>query len=342
MTKGAVTRRVGLGCGLRAMSADLRHWRAFATAAVARDFTEAARQLGLTQPALSQLIQALEASLDVRLFDRTGRRARLTEVGGKLLADAGLLIEQADRLGGLARATGRSGARTLAAGYVGSAAFHPAFAALIAAISADRPAMTLHLDQRSATNQIEQLTGYTLDLGIARSPLPELGASVTSLTLARERMIVALATTDPLAQAPRCSLGKLRDAPFIQYLQQPSGGLREWVNAACAKAGFEPKIAHTVPQIATMLCLVGAGVGVALVPETMARFGVPGVTYRPITQTITTELTLLYRRSDTAPALRQSLRLVSSLILQSNEFQGQDTRGQNQREKSFDFVSRFT
>ncbi|HQT87428.1 MAG TPA: LysR family transcriptional regulator [Acidiphilium sp.] len=296
------------------MSAELRHWRAFAAAAQARDFTQAASQLGLSQPALSQLIQSLEASLHTSLFDRTGRRARLTEAGTKLLTDARLLIEQADRLGGLARANGRSGAQTLAAGYVGSAAFHPAFAALIAAISADQPAISLHLDQFSATSQIEQLTNYTLDLGIARSPLPDLGARLTSLTLARERMIIALADTNPLAKAPRCSLAKLREAPFIQYLQQPSGGLREWVNAACAKAGFEPKIAHTVPQIATMLCLVGAGVGVALVPETMARFGVPGVTYRPMTQHFTTELTLLYRRSDTAPALRQTLRLARPLI----------------------------
>ena len=296
------------------MSAELRHWRAFAAAAQARDFTQAANQLGLSQPALSQLIQSLEATLHTALFDRTSRRARLTESGAKLLIEARLLIDQADRLTGLADANTRSRAQRLAAGYVGSAAFHPAFTALIAAISADQPPMTLQIDQFSATSQIDQLTQYRLDLGIARSPLPDLGATLTSLTLARERMIVALADTHPLAQAPRCSLTKLRDAPFIQYLQQPSGGLREWVNAACAKAGFEPKIVHTVPQIATMLCLVGAGVGVALVPETMARFGVPGVTYRPMTQSFTTELTLLYRRSDTAPALRQTLRLARRLI----------------------------
>lgn len=295
------------------MPIELRHWRAFVAAAKTQHFGTAAEHLGISQPALSQLIQTLEATLGTTLFDRRGRRARLNEAGHRLLPEARAALEQVQRAACIGSAAGRQAARALAGGYVGSASFHPCFTALISAIGAARPPISLRLDQGSATTQIRHLADHLLDFGIARSPIPPLDPVIASVTLARERMVMALSADHPKAATDACNLADFADEKFIQYIRQPSGGLRALTASACRSVGFEPKIVHTVPQIATMLCLVGAGAGVALVPETMARLGIPGVVCRTLVKPIVTDLMLLHRRSDTSPALRALLRLSRQL-----------------------------
>ncbi|HQT66714.1 MAG: hypothetical protein B7Z78_00805 [Rhodospirillales bacterium 20-60-12] len=293
---------------------ELRHWRAFVAAAQAGHFGAAAEQLGISQPALSQLIRTLEAGLGVALFDRAARRARPNQAGAALLPQAQAVIAQADLAARTGAAIGRRGHRAIAAGYVGSSAFHPQFARLIRAIGGARPAIKLLLDQCSATVQVRNLIEERFDFGIVRAPLPTLDPAIASLTLARERMVMAVGAPPAGRARSPWKLASFADRPFVQYLQQPSGGLRSLMIGACQQAGFEPRIVQTVPQIATMLCLVGAGVGVALVPASMARFNVPGVHYLPLEEAVMTDFTLLYRRSDTAPALRSVLRIARGII----------------------------
>lgn len=296
------------------MRVELRHWRAFVTAAETEHFGAAGERLGVSQSAVSQLVGALEAALGLRLFERSGRRLRLAAAGQDLLAHAQAVVRQADAAETAGAAIGRHNRNAIAIGYVGSSAFHPLFTRLIEAVGRARPPMTLRLDQCTGTTQVRQLADERIDAGILRSPLPQLEPGLASLTLARERMILALPASHP---ALRGTVGQLADFVahrFILYVEQPSGGLRSLAVGACRAAGFEPQIAQTVPQIATMLCLVGAGVGIALVPETMTRFALPGVGYLALAEPVTTELTLLYRRSDTSPPLRATLRLARRLI----------------------------
>ena len=293
---------------------ELRHWRAFVTAAETEHFGAAAERLGISQPALSQLIRALETALGLRLFDRSGHRMRASAAARDLLAQASAAVQQADRAQRAGEAIGRRARRAIAVGYVGSAPFHPLFARLIQAIEAVRPAIPLQLDQYSGTIQVRHLLEERIDIGIVRSPLPRLEPQLATLALARERMVLARPATGPCEGGGTASLAAFAGAPFILYVEQPHGGLRSLTIAACRDAGFEPRIAQTVPQIATMLCLVGAGVGVALVPETMTHFTVPGVAYLPLAEAIQTELTMLHRRSDTSQAFRAALRLARRLV----------------------------
>lgn len=295
------------------MQIELRHWRAFVTAAETEHFGVAAERLGISQPALSQLIRTLEATLGTDLFDRSGRRVRISGAGRDLLSGARATILQADLAERTGAAIGRRTRRAVAAGYVGSSAFHPLFARLIRAIGAARPVLPLRLDQCSATTQVRHLVEERIDVGLVRSPLPTLESGLASLCLARERLVLALPSADPRRAHGIIRLADLRDEDFVLYIEQPSGGLRSLIVGACRTAGFEPRIAQTVPQIATMLCMVGASVGLALVPETMARFEIPGVAYLPVAETVETELTLLHRRSDTAPAVRTVFRIARQL-----------------------------
>jgi DNA-binding transcriptional LysR family regulator len=291
------------------MALELRHWRAFATAADALHFGIAAERLGLTQPALSQLIKATEETFGVQLFDRSRRRVSLTEAGRALLPEAQAIISQSRRAERLGLVAGRASSRTLAVGYVGSAALQPLFGQLVGTLASIRPAISMRLDQCAVHQQVEQVRDHTLDIGIIRSPMPALDPAVASLSLDRETMVLAIAASNSRAKdVEPCELASFANEPFLQYRrQQGGGGLYQLTQSACESAGFTPRIAQTVPQIATMMALVGAGLGLALVPESAARLGMPGVVCLPLRDPVFTDLNLIYRKGDTAPAVREAL-----------------------------------
>ncbi|MBP1849421.1 LysR family transcriptional regulator [Rhizobium halophytocola] len=296
------------------MALEIRHWRAFATAAETLHFGLAAERLGLTQPALSQLIKTLEDAFNVRLFDRSRRRVSLTEAGRTMLPEAQAVLSQSRRAERLGLVAGRSSSRTLAIGYVGSAALHPLFTRLIGRLTAIRPELILRLDQSAVTKQIAQVRDHNLDIGIIRSPMPALDPAIATLSLEREAMVLAIARNNIHAagEGP-CDLSDFSEEPFLQYRQQEGGGLYLLTQSACERAGFQPQISQTVPQIATMLALVGAGLGVALVPESASRLGMPGVVCRALRDPVVTDFNLIYRRADTAPALREALKAARSI-----------------------------
>jgi len=287
---------------------ELRHWRAFATAAETLHFGLAAEQLGISQSALSQLVKALEAHLGTRLFDRAHRQVRLTEAGRQLLPEARGLVSQSQRAEQAGLVAGRSSTRRLALGYVGSAVVHTHFISLVSRLAAFDPPIVLRLDQCSVTLQAQQIAERILDIGILRSPIPATDPAIAFLPLARDNMVAALHRDHPLAgRRDALDLVRLGEEPFIEFRRQNSGGLNLLTRQACQAAGFEPRVVQTVPQIATMLCLVGAGLGVALVPASSRRLAVPDVVYRELSDPIEADLMMMYRRSDTSPALRDAL-----------------------------------
>lgn len=308
------------------MALELRHWRAFTAAADSLHFGLAAEQLGISQPALSQLIKAVESHLGVDLFDRARQRVALTEAGRKLLPEARAVLDQASRAEQTGLVAGRAVNRALRVGYVGSAAIHPRFAAFMTALSACRPALSLRLDQCSVTDQTLLLEQRHLDIGLLRAPDPSVPPEIAFLTLARDHMVAALPRAhEAAAETGALELSALAETPFIEFRRQQSGGLNLLVREACAAAGFAPRPGQTVPQIATMLCLVGAGLGVALVPASAQRLGVPGVVFRPLAQPLNADLRMMYRRSDTAPALREALRLARTDLAAGQPMGGQPT-----------------
>lgn len=292
------------------MSIELRHWQAFVTAAETVHFGLAAEQLGISQSALSQLIKTAETRLGAKLFDRTLRRVRLTEAGRLLPPEARSILHQVRRAEQLGLVAARNGTHSLAIGYVGSAAVHPQFTRLVATLRTLEPSISVRLDQCSVNDQIEKVTDRDLDLGIVRSPAPAADRSIAFLPLGRDHLVVALFKGHPLARHHTgCDIAELAGESFIEFRKQKSGGLNFLIRGACAAAGFEPRVVQTVPQIATMLCLVGAGLGIALVPASAQRLGVPDVIYRELRDPVPADLTLMYRRSDTTAALREALKL---------------------------------
>lgn len=287
------------------MSFELRHLRAFLRLAETRHFGLAAEALGVSQPALSQTIRALEDIVGTALLDRRQRRVTLTAAGSLFLPEAVAALEQAELALRTARRAGRGEAGLVEIGYVGSVAFSPLFAAIIRDFRAANPATTLRLTQLPSTVQLERIAQSSLDCGFLRTPLPALPRGLVDRVLARERLVAVIPAGHRHAQAGACALAEFAAEPFIQYQSQAGGGLFGLVAALCEAAGFVPRVAQTVPQIATMICLVRAGLGIAVVPETMTGLALDGVAYVPLTDAgARTELHLVGRHPEAEPAIR--------------------------------------
>jgi len=291
------------------MSFELRHLRAFVLLAETKHFGLAAEQLGITQSALSQTIKSLEDSLGATLIDRRPRRLALTDAGEIFLDEAVATIIQADRTENIGKRAGRGQAGLVEIGYVGSVPFSPVFSRIIGSFREKFAGITLRMTQTPSMKQVEQIAQSSLDCGFVRSPLGALPPGVISRPLDRERLLMALPATHALANTTTCALRQFSGDPFIQYQPQANAGLHGLVTGLCREAGFEPMIAQVVPQVATMICLVQAGLGVALVPASMSGMGLHGVVYRQIESAdAVTELCLIARYPEPGPAVKMFFR----------------------------------
>ena len=285
------------------MALDLRQLRYFVAVAEAQHFGRAAERLNIAQPALSMQVAALERHLNARLFDRTHRRVALTEAGILFLVEARATLRQAEQAERVGRQAGRGETGLVHLGYVGSAPFSPAMTRLLQRLRTDDPGIELQLAQMSAAAQLAGLATGEIDLGLVRSPLEPLHHTLGALALGDEPLVLVLPVEHRLA-ATRVGLADLEDEAFINYAPQGDTGLFTLVRTACGAAGFLPRVVQTVPQVTTIVCLVAAGLGIALVPESVGRLALPEVVFRPLADAPRTALLLVHRRDERSQRCR--------------------------------------
>jgi DNA-binding transcriptional LysR family regulator len=283
---------------------DLRQLRCLVVLAEELHFGRAAERLGIAQPALSQHIQSLERDLSVRLFQRTKRSVQLTVAGRLTLEQAARTLEQAKRTELIARQAGRGEQGTIEIGYVGSAAFSGVLGKTISAYRKTSPKVELRLAEMGIRPQLESLASGSLDVGFIRPPIRHWPDGVASLTLLREPIIAALPTGHRLSRRRVVTLGDLAQDDFIAMHVTEGNGFHAQVSDICRKCGFVPNVAHRARQFAAVTSLVGAGLGFALVPDSVRNLRVPSVVYRPCADVKdVSELVLTFRRSEGAPAV---------------------------------------
>lgn len=265
-----------------------------------RSFTRAAEALVMTQPAVSRQLAALEAELGVQLVARGPRHVSLTPAGAALVEEATAILPAIDaaarRISGFAESDG--GAVRLGAVPSALATFVPE---ALRALRAQRPRVEIRIDEGWSAELARLTARGDLDLAIVSAhgsdPLP------AGDTLLREPFVALLSTDHPLADRKRLSLGDLADEP---WLVAPEPGGRRAVLAACAAAGFTPRIVGTATWHAAAR-LVAAGVGVALAPQSTAgRLAhEPAVTARALADVPLRELRLIKpARAQRTPAER--------------------------------------
>jgi DNA-binding transcriptional LysR family regulator len=260
---------------------ELRHLRYFVAVAHEGHVTRAAERLHIAQPPLSQQIKALEAEIGASLFVRHPRGVALTDAGRSFLADAEAILAAADRAAQRARRTARGETGRIAVGFTTSAPFHPLVARAIREFRASRPDVSFMLEETGSGELLAALREERLDIAFVRSALPD-PAGVAVHALLQEDMAAALPARHPLARQPKLALKDLAAETFILYRRPDGRGLYDVIIAACAAAGFSPHVGQEAPRIVSTLNLVAAGLGITIVPASLSRLPLEGVTYRPL------------------------------------------------------------
>jgi DNA-binding transcriptional LysR family regulator len=283
---------------------ELRHLRYFVAVAEEGHVTRAAERLGMQQPPLSQQIKALEQALGVPLLRRLPRGVRPTESGLVLLAEARAILAQLDRALETVRRTGRGEQGRIAVGFTSSAAFHPFVSAAIRGFREAAPQVEMAMEESSTGELVEALRAERLDAAFIRSPVGD-AAGLAVEPLLDEPMVAAVPAGHPLAAGPDpIPLSALTEEPFVLY-RRPSGpGLYDSIIAACRAAGFSPRIAQEAPRLVSTLSLVEAGLGVSIVPASMARLDTGGVAYLTLAAPLAAPLHLARRDAEPLGATR--------------------------------------
>ena len=260
---------------------DLRRLRYLVAVAEEGHITRAAARLGLQQPPLTRQIRILEDEVGAALFERLPRGMRLTEAGQVAVEEARAILERAERLGDTVRRAARGERGRLAVGYTSSGAFHPFVAQQIRAFRAARPGVILELTEDGTPELVRGLEAERLDAAFVRSG-GALGPGLWVEPLLEEPMAAAVPSDHPLAMSVDIALSELVGETFVFY-RRPSGpGLHDAIVAACLRAGFSPAVGQEAPRMASTLGLVAAGLGVAIVPASMQRMNVEGVSLVPL------------------------------------------------------------
>jgi len=217
---------------------DLRH---FVTTAEHMHFGLAAEQMGITQPALSQRVKALEARLGVLLFDRTKRAIQLTAAGKVFLGEARRLITDADRAMRLAKAAADGMAGELHIGYGGSVIFEPKLCGLLQDFQKAYPDASLLMHECKVEEQLDRVNSGQLDIAVLWGPLGPAYPELRKVVLSRASLAVVLRRDHPLAGRDEIHLDEVRTESFISLMDPPGIGIGHAVDRAFEAANLTPR-----------------------------------------------------------------------------------------------------
>ena len=295
------------------MSIDLKQLKYFLAVAEEKSFSRAAERLHISQPPLSQQIMKLESELGVRLFTRTTRSFELTVAGKALMVEAAELLAKMRMTIDTIRQIDRVEVGRLRVGIVGSAMWGP-IPSMLEQFQSQFPRVTWTIHELGPNDQWEALRNRQIDVGFWREPRiePEVlkQANLRQDLCFPENVCVAMNEKHPLASQDAIELIDIANEPMLTLHLTQSAEPRYLIQC-CVNAGFEPMIFQEAAEPQTLLAMVGAGLGVALLPQTTGRFGWPGVKFMPIrTNPPSANLYISYLAQDDAPVVRAFLKIL--------------------------------
>lgn len=250
--------------------------------AVAEDlhFGRAARRLDMLPSALGRHIRLLEDSLGTRLLLRTTRNVTLSQDGAAFLDDARSLLAKADELGRQFRERGRRRSRTLRVGAIDTAA-----AGLLPELLQDfrkhHSNVTVQLVEDKTIRLLPRLLSGRLDLAFVRPP-ENRDKRIEFLMLFHETPVVAVPSRHKLASRSRLSIHTIADQPLIVPDRSSRPHSHDLTIKLFGQAGLRPTISQVAEEKQTIVNLVAAKLGLAIVPRSASRLAVAGVRFVPL------------------------------------------------------------
>lgn len=291
---------------------ELRHLRAFVAVAEELHFGRAASRLRVAQPAVSQHVRQLERDVGVRLFERTTRQVRLTNAGAVFKEHAHRVLADADRALESALLAEQGARGEIRVGLTGVITWR-LLPRMARAYRQRYPLVRLQLYPAVfSASHLDSLLAGSIDVCLIRAPVP---ATLASRVLLDEQLVAVLPEGHRLARRGSLELTDLAEEDFVSYPARQGSSLRDTAVQACSSVGFWPRIVQEAPDTHTVVALVGAGVGVALLPGSAEKLQLEGVVFRPVTGAdMGAPIALAWRAGDPSPVLAGFLTVADEIL----------------------------
>lgn len=314
------------------MKVEFRQLRYFRQVATELSFTRAAESLNMAQPPLSRQIKLLEEELGVDLFERVGRGIRMTEAGRYFLMQTDNLTEKLDEIIKATQRIGRGEKRRFGLGFVPSTlyGFMPQFIGRLRELDDQ---VDIGLFEMTTLQQFDALKTGRIDIGVGRIMLDD--DEVERVILRNEGIAVALPVHHPLSNRSTLTLKDVVNEPLILYPARPRPSYADQVWAMFRNQGQTPVVIQEVNELQTAIGLVAAGVGAALVPESVRGLHRNDVTYAYLDEPgFTTPIILSWRKKDASIFLKDVVSLARTMASeQADEATSRDNPAGASQEK---------
>jgi DNA-binding transcriptional LysR family regulator len=292
---------------------EFRHIRSFLSVAETLHFGRSARLLNLSQPALSLQVKALEDELGVQLLSRNRQGTALTEAGQAFREDAAIALERLEFAKRKAQwaSTGKLG--HIRIGFISTAGFE-IVPNLMRRFRKSYPDVEFSIRNILTGTQLEMIEDGLLDVGFLRLPI-ENRKEIEVTTVHREPFVAILPSWHSLSAMKEIRLRELKGNPFVMYAREYAPGFHDLLTGILSNAGVVPKVVQTAGEMPTLISLVDAGVGVSIVPASVAKRIVSKVAVCSIADRLPeSEIGMALARHNTAAVVRRFCELARTSL----------------------------
>ena len=291
---------------------ELRQLRYFQAVAEELHFGRAAARLAIAQPALSRQIQQLEQELGTPLLRRSQRRVELLPAGALLLERVRTIQQDLAQALADTRRTGAGELGRLCLGFIHSSTYG-LLPAIVGRFRKLYPGIELELHEMPILAQHSALLRGTIDVGLLRVlPAPP---ELEVLPVVADPFVLAVPARHPLPQRARVRLKAVAGEPFVMFPREASPLFHARIQAMLEQAGIRPPVAQHATQIHTVIGLVGAGLGVAIVPASARNLHPRNVRFMEIVDKAEpVHVALAWRRGHDTPAVRSFRKVTQEVV----------------------------
>jgi len=283
---------------------EFRQIRSFLSVAETLHFGRSARLLNLSQPALSLQVKALEDELGIQLLSRNRQGTVLTEAGRAFREDAAVALEKLEFAKRKAQWASAGKLGHIRIGFISTAGFE-IVPNLMRRFRKSYPDVEFSIRNIVTGAQLEMIGDGLLDVGFLRVPI-ENRKEIEVTTVHREPFVAILPSGHSLSAKKEIRLRELKGNPFVMYAREYAPGYYDLLTGILSSAGVVPKVVQTVAEMPMLILLVDAGVGVSIVPASVAKKIISKVVVCSIADRLPeSEIGLAVARHNTAAVVRR-------------------------------------
>jgi DNA-binding transcriptional LysR family regulator len=291
---------------------ELRHLRYFTAVVECKGYREASRQLHIAQPSISEAVSDLEDELGLKLFSRAHRNARVTPEGEIFYEDAVRILQQVETAILTAKRAAEGKVGRLSIGFIGSAtlSFLPD---LIRRYKLECPNVKLALHDLYPAELDKACDRGEIDIAITRTLSLERSKNRQSRVLLRDPLVAVVPRSRKLKlKGKKIRLADLAKERFILFHRQGAPGVFDTIVGACRSQGFSPQVENEPNSMQTILSLVEAEEGVAIVPASISNLRSNGVQFVRLVPDLHLDLIVAWSRGETSVILRTFLSFLNA------------------------------